>query len=168
MIRARTTRPGGAVPGRRSPGHHRSNAEGEERRARSRTPTRQPGGALRFVAARLEIDELAPTPIGCELVLRGVAVEAKGRKAVAEIALDAEGKRCARARAGADAGNDDAASAGLTAFRIGRRGVDQADILRSSLAHTASSAVTRASICASVCSGVGVMRRRSEPRGTVG
>lgn len=73
-------------------------ATGTAAAAAAEAEGRQPG-ALRFVTARLEIDYLAPTPIGCELVLRGVPVEVKGRKVVAEIALDADGKRCARARA---------------------------------------------------------------------
>lgn len=56
-------------------------------------------GSLRFVTARLEIDYLAPTPIGRELVLRGVPLEVKGRKVVAEVTLDAGSGLCARARA---------------------------------------------------------------------
>ncbi|SBV92475.1 Thioesterase superfamily protein [uncultured Alphaproteobacteria bacterium] len=58
-----------------------------------------PVGSLRFVTARLEIDYLAPTPIGCALDLLGVPVEVKGRKVVAEVTLAASGALCARARA---------------------------------------------------------------------
>lgn len=56
-------------------------------------------GSLRFVTARLEIDYLAPTPIGCELALRGVPLEVGARKVVAEVTLSARGEARARARA---------------------------------------------------------------------
>jgi acyl-coenzyme A thioesterase PaaI-like protein len=50
----------------------------------------------RFVTAALNIDYLAPTPMGGELELIGVIKEVKPRKVVVEIALSAEGVVCAR------------------------------------------------------------------------
>lgn len=50
----------------------------------------------RFVTAALNIDYLAPTPMGVELELIGVIKEVKPRKVVVEIALSAEGVVCAR------------------------------------------------------------------------
>ncbi|MFV7785673.1 PaaI family thioesterase [Shewanella marisflavi] len=50
----------------------------------------------RFVTAALNIDYLAPTPMGVELELVGEITEVKPRKVVVEITLSAEGKVCAR------------------------------------------------------------------------
>jgi acyl-coenzyme A thioesterase PaaI-like protein len=53
----------------------------------------------RFVTANLNVDYLAPTPIGTELELRGHAIEVKPRKVVVEVTMSAQGKPCARGRA---------------------------------------------------------------------
>ncbi|CAM4182931.1 PaaI family thioesterase [Shewanella aquimarina] len=50
----------------------------------------------RFVTAALNIDYLAPTPMGVELELIGEIKEVKPRKVVVEITLSAGGKLCAR------------------------------------------------------------------------
>ncbi len=50
----------------------------------------------RFVTAALNIDYLAPTPMGVELELRGVIREVKARKVVLDITLSAMGKVCAK------------------------------------------------------------------------
>ena len=50
----------------------------------------------RFVTARLEVDFLAPTPLGVELELRAVTSEVKGRKVVVEVELSADGQTTAR------------------------------------------------------------------------
>ncbi|KIO36947.1 PaaI family thioesterase [Shewanella sp. cp20] len=52
--------------------------------------------APRFVTAALNIDYLAPTPMGVELELIGEIKEVKPRKVVVEISLSAAGKVCAR------------------------------------------------------------------------
>lgn len=48
----------------------------------------------RFVTAALKIDYLLPTPLGCELELRGQAREIKERKIVVDVILQADGKPC--------------------------------------------------------------------------
>lgn len=53
---------------------------------------------LRFVTASLNVDYLAPTPMGVELELRGTAVEIKGRKVVVAVEVRAAGTLCARGR----------------------------------------------------------------------
>ncbi|QYJ86128.1 PaaI family thioesterase [Shewanella mesophila] len=50
----------------------------------------------RFVTAALNIDYLAPTPMGVELELVGVIKEVKPRKVVVEITLSAAGIVCAK------------------------------------------------------------------------
>lgn len=50
----------------------------------------------RFVTAALNIDYLAPTPMGVELALVGVIKEVKPRKVVVDITLSAGGTLCAR------------------------------------------------------------------------
>ncbi|WP_457637359.1 PaaI family thioesterase [Oceanithermus sp.] len=62
---------------------------------------KEPGSeeAPRFVTARLEVDFLAPTPLGVELRLVGRAVEVKERKVVVETDLYAGQKVTARGRA---------------------------------------------------------------------
>lgn len=52
----------------------------------------------RFVTAALNIDYLAPTPMGIELELRGVIRQVKPKKVLIEISLSAQGKVCAKAR----------------------------------------------------------------------
>jgi acyl-coenzyme A thioesterase PaaI-like protein len=54
--------------------------------------------ALRFVTASLHVDYLRPTPIDAELLIRGKAVEIKGRKVVVESTLIANGEICAKGR----------------------------------------------------------------------
>lgn len=51
--------------------------------------------AMRFVTANLNINYLAPTPIGVELELIGSFVEVKARKVVIDISLSAKGALCA-------------------------------------------------------------------------
>lgn len=51
---------------------------------------------LRFVTASLEVDYLAPTPMGVELELRGIPVEVKERKVIVEITVLAGDTVCAR------------------------------------------------------------------------
>jgi len=51
--------------------------------------------AMRFVTANLNINYLAPTPIGVELQLVGSFVEVKERKVVVDISLSANGVLCA-------------------------------------------------------------------------
>ncbi|MBN2752458.1 MAG: PaaI family thioesterase [Rhodospirillaceae bacterium] len=53
---------------------------------------------LRFVTANLNVDYLAPTPMGVELELRGRPIEVKARKVVVEVTLSALGQACARGR----------------------------------------------------------------------
>ncbi|GIU44731.1 PaaI family thioesterase [Shewanella colwelliana] len=50
----------------------------------------------RFVTAALNIDYLAPTPMGIELELRGVIREIKPKKVVLDISLIAAGVTCAK------------------------------------------------------------------------
>ena len=52
----------------------------------------------RFVTASLQVDYLAPTPIGTELELRGRAVAIKDRKVTVEVTVTATDKLCARGR----------------------------------------------------------------------
>ncbi|ACJ26981.1 Thioesterase superfamily member [Shewanella piezotolerans WP3] len=52
--------------------------------------------APRFVTAALNIDYLAPTPMGVELELRGVIREVKPNKVVLDISLIAAGVTCAK------------------------------------------------------------------------
>lgn len=63
-----------------------------------RNENRQPGSepAFRYVTASLQVDYIAPTPLGIELVLEGRITELKGRKVVTEITLSADGKITAR------------------------------------------------------------------------
>ncbi|GIU31679.1 PaaI family thioesterase [Shewanella sp. MBTL60-007] len=50
----------------------------------------------RFVTAALNIDYLAPTPMGVELELRGVINEVKPKKVVLSVELLAQGQLCAK------------------------------------------------------------------------
>ncbi len=65
-----------------------------------RNDGREPGTEppFRFVTASLQVDYLAPTPLGPELELRGNIVELKGKKVVTEITLSANGKITARGK----------------------------------------------------------------------
>ena len=65
-------------------------------RNEGREPDTEP--PFRFVTASLQVDYLAPTPLGPELELRGKVVEIKGRKIISEITLSAEGKVTARGK----------------------------------------------------------------------
>lgn len=53
---------------------------------------------LRFVTASLQVDYLAPTPLGRELLLRGEIVEVGPRKVIVEIAVSAGDACTARGR----------------------------------------------------------------------
>ena len=61
---------------------------------------REPGTEppFRFVTASLQVDYLAPTPLGPELEIRGKVAEIKGRKVISEITLSANGKVTAKGR----------------------------------------------------------------------
>lgn len=52
--------------------------------------------ALRFVTASLQVTYLKPTPIDCELEIRGRVKELKGRKVVVESSLYARGELTVR------------------------------------------------------------------------
>jgi acyl-coenzyme A thioesterase PaaI-like protein len=54
---------------------------------------REPGTEppFRFVTAYLQVDYLAPTPLGVELELKGKIIELKGRKVISEITVSANG-----------------------------------------------------------------------------
>ncbi len=56
------------------------------------------GGVPRYVTARLEVDYVAPTPLGPELVVRGRVIERDERKVVVEETLGPEGEVTARGR----------------------------------------------------------------------
>ena len=65
-----------------------------------RDENREPGSdpPLRYLTARLEVNYLAPTPLGVELEARGTIVEVKGRKVVTDISVYAEGEETANGR----------------------------------------------------------------------
>ncbi|RIZ70274.1 MAG: PaaI family thioesterase, partial [Methylococcales bacterium] len=50
----------------------------------------------RFVTGSLHVDYLAPTPLDCELEIRGRVKEIKGRRVVIEATVSAQGKITAR------------------------------------------------------------------------
>lgn len=50
---------------------------------------------FRYVTASLKVDYLRPTPIDCELEIRGKVKEIKGRKVIITATLSAKGKICA-------------------------------------------------------------------------
>ncbi len=50
----------------------------------------------RCVTASLKVDFLKPTPIDCELELRGKIKELKGRKVIVDVDLIAKGEVCAK------------------------------------------------------------------------
>ncbi len=53
---------------------------------------------LRYVTASLHVDYLRPTSIDAPLELRGRVTELKGRKAVVEVTVTANGQVCARGK----------------------------------------------------------------------
>lgn len=53
------------------------------------------GEMPRFVTASLKVDYLAPTPVACELELRGRVKEISGRKVFIEVDLHVERQICA-------------------------------------------------------------------------
>ena len=63
-----------------------------------RNEGREPGTEppFRFVTASLQVDYLAPTPLGPELELRGKIAEIKGKKVITEITLSANGEITAK------------------------------------------------------------------------
>lgn len=63
-------------------------------RAAGREPGTQP--PLRFVTASLHVDYLRPTPMGVELVARGVIREVKPRKVTVDVTVSAAGALCAK------------------------------------------------------------------------
>lgn len=65
-----------------------------------RNEGREPGTEppFRFVTASLQVDYLAPTPLGPELELRGKIAEIKGKKVITEITLSANGEITAKGR----------------------------------------------------------------------
>ncbi len=65
-----------------------------------RNEGREPGTEppFRFVTASLQVDYLAPTPLGPELEIRGKIAEIKGRKVISEITLSANGNITAKGR----------------------------------------------------------------------
>lgn len=52
--------------------------------------------SIRCVTASLKVDYLKPTPIGCELTLRGVIQEVKHKKVRVDVTLEAQGELRAR------------------------------------------------------------------------
>ena len=54
--------------------------------------------AFRFVTASLQVDYLRPTPIDCELEIRGRVLEIRGRRVIVEATLLADGVATARGR----------------------------------------------------------------------
>lgn len=69
--------------------HGNGTAAAAAYRAEGRAMNSEP--AFRFVTASLQVDYLKPTPAGVELELRGRVKELKGRKAIVEIRLLADG-----------------------------------------------------------------------------
>jgi acyl-coenzyme A thioesterase PaaI-like protein len=60
----------------------------------NRDPATEP--TLRFVTASLHVDYLKPTPLGPELIVRGIATEIGRRKVVVACQLETDGQLCAR------------------------------------------------------------------------
>ncbi len=65
-----------------------------------RNEGREPGTEppFRYVTASLQVDYLAPTPLGPVLEIRGKVREIKGRKVISEITLAADGNVTAKGR----------------------------------------------------------------------
>lgn len=76
--------------------HGTGSAAAAAYRAESREMGTAP--ALRFVTASLQVDYLAPTPLGPELELRGTIAEVTPRKVIVDISLSAAGTVTARGR----------------------------------------------------------------------
>lgn len=51
---------------------------------------------LRFLTASLKVDYLKPTPLGVDLIVKGVVKEVKGRKVIVEETISANGEVCVR------------------------------------------------------------------------
>ncbi|MCZ7602537.1 MAG: PaaI family thioesterase [Melioribacteraceae bacterium] len=51
---------------------------------------------LRFVTAQLNVTYLKPTPLGPELILKGIIREVKGKKVVVDVELYADEQLCAK------------------------------------------------------------------------
>jgi acyl-CoA thioesterase FadM len=56
------------------------------------------GPGFRFVTASLQVDYLRPTPLDCELEIRGRVLEISGRRVTVETTVLAEGVATARGR----------------------------------------------------------------------
>ena len=65
-------------------------------RAEDREPSTEP--PLRYVTGKIDIDFVAPTPMGVPLEVRGTIVEVKGKKVVVDATLSAESTVVARGR----------------------------------------------------------------------
>ena len=51
---------------------------------------------LRFLTASLRVDYLKPTPLGVDLIVKGIVKEVKGRKVVIEETISANGEICVK------------------------------------------------------------------------
>jgi len=76
--------------------HGTGSASAAAYKAAGREMGTEPG--LRFVTANLNVDFLAPTPMGETLVARGTILEVKEKKVVVEITVSANGKTCAKGK----------------------------------------------------------------------
>lgn len=65
-------------------------------RAEDREPSTEP--PLRYVTGKIDIDFVAPTPMGVPLEVRSTIVEVKGKKVVVDATLSAESTVVARGR----------------------------------------------------------------------
>lgn len=65
-------------------------------RKANRLPGSEP--TFRFITASLQVDFIAPTPLGVPLTLRGKVIELKGRKVIVEITVAADGVICSRGK----------------------------------------------------------------------
>jgi acyl-coenzyme A thioesterase PaaI-like protein len=73
--------------------HCTGTAAAAKYREENRSMDSQP--AIRFVTASLNVNFLAPTPLGTELEIRGKVIEVKGKKVVIEAKVIADNKICA-------------------------------------------------------------------------
>ena len=74
--------------------HCTATAAAASYRAEDREPGTEP--LFRFVTASLQVDYLRPTPLGPPLEIRGRVTELKGRKAVLQATVSAQGEVCVR------------------------------------------------------------------------
>jgi len=74
--------------------HGTGTAAAAAHRAEGREMGTEP--ALRYVTASLNVDYLRPTPIDCELELRGTVAAIEGRRVTVRVSLYAKGEECAR------------------------------------------------------------------------